>query len=118
MTGLCSGVSGCSTPLAGSRDLLYHSKYRSNSLTTNEVKLMDFPSQTLDKIRYGDTDRQGHVNNAVFATFLETGRVQILFDPAVPPLEAGSSFVLARLVLDFRSEISPTPGPKLFLEVR
>ena len=25
--------------------------------------------------RYGDTDRQGHVNNAAFVTFCETGRV-------------------------------------------
>jgi acyl-CoA thioesterase FadM len=30
---------------------------------------------TYDKLRYNDTDRQGHVNNAIFATFFETGRV-------------------------------------------
>jgi acyl-CoA thioester hydrolase len=36
-----------------------------------------YPSVTYDKVRYADTDRQGHVNNAVFATFLETGRVEI-----------------------------------------
>ncbi len=41
--------------------------------------LEDFPHRTFDKLRYGDTDRQGHVNNAVFATFLETGRVEMLF---------------------------------------
>ena len=38
----------------------------------------NFPFRTRDKLRYGDTDRQGHVNNAVFATFLETGRVDML----------------------------------------
>jgi acyl-CoA thioester hydrolase len=32
--------------------------------------LEDFPFQTFDKVRYADTDRQGHVNNAAFATFL------------------------------------------------
>lgn len=55
-------------------------------------------------IRYADTDRQGHVNNAVFATFLESGRVPILYadQPAAPE---GASFMIARLVLDFRSEI-------------
>ena len=31
-----------------------------------------FPSRTHDKLRYNDTDRQGHVNNAVFSTFLES----------------------------------------------
>ena len=36
--------------------------------------LDQFPLRTRDKLRYADTDRQGHVNNAVFATFLETGR--------------------------------------------
>lgn len=37
------------------------------------LSLEDFPLRTYDKIRYADTDQQGHVNNAVFATFLETG---------------------------------------------
>ncbi len=37
-------------------------------------RLEEFPLRTSDKVRYGDTDRQGHVNNAVFSTFLETGR--------------------------------------------
>jgi acyl-CoA thioester hydrolase len=67
----------------------------------NEVSLGDFPFRTFDKIRYADTDRQGHVNNAVFATLLETGRVEILFELAEP----GSSFVIARLTVEFRAEI-------------
>ena len=35
--------------------------------------------------RYGDTDRQGHVNNAAFATFCETGRVLFLYPDAEHP---------------------------------
>lgn len=58
-----------------------------------------------DVLRYGDTDRQGHVNNALFATFCETGRTAFLYDPAAPLAPDGHSFVIARLVLDFRSEI-------------
>jgi acyl-CoA thioester hydrolase len=73
---------------------------------TNDVALEDFPAHAADKIRYGDTDRQGHVNNAVFATFLESGRVEILYDPRHPLADPGSAFVIARLVLDFRSEIT------------
>lgn len=64
-----------------------------------------FPHHATDKIRYADTDRQGHVNNACFATFLETGRVEILYDPEHPLAADGSEFVIARLTLDFRDEI-------------
>jgi hypothetical protein len=41
-----------------------------------EIKLTDYAFQAYDKLRYGDTDRQGHINNAVFTTLLETGRVE------------------------------------------
>ena len=68
--------------------------------------LGDFPLKTFDKVRYADTDRQGHVNNAVFATFLETGRVEVLYNPDDPILAAGSSFVIASLKLDFLKEIN------------
>lgn len=65
----------------------------------------EFPRQSTDKVRYADTDRQGHVNNALFATFLETGRVEILYDPDHPLAADGAEFVIARLSLDFRGEI-------------
>lgn len=71
-----------------------------------ELKLADFPLRTFDKIRYVDTDRQGHVNNALFASFLETGRVEILYNPAYPILAEGSSFVIASLKLEFLEEIT------------
>jgi acyl-CoA thioester hydrolase len=71
-----------------------------------DIALEDFPARTSDKIRYGDTDRQGHVNNAVFATFLETGRVEILRGPGEPLADPGSAFVIARLVLDFHAEVT------------
>ena len=58
-----------------------------------------------DHARYGDTDRQGHVNNAVFATFLETGRVGFLYDAETPLSPPGTEFVIARLTLDFRAEL-------------
>ena len=64
-----------------------------------------FPLKAHDKLRYADTDRQGHVNNAVFSTFLETGRVELLYNPAHPLLTEGNSFVIASLKLDFIKEI-------------
>lgn len=60
---------------------------------------------TKDVVRYADTDRQGHVNNAVFATFFESGRVAILYAPATPLAPDGGSFVIAHLSLDFLGEI-------------
>ena len=67
--------------------------------------ITDFPLLSTDKLRYGDTDRQGHINNAVFATYLETGRVEMLYTPDNPLAAPGCEFVIAQLVLDFRNEI-------------
>lgn len=69
-------------------------------------QLEDFPSTTYDKIRYGDTDRQGHINNAQFSTFLETGRVEFLYHPDRPILAEHCSFVIASLYLNFLREIT------------
>lgn len=66
----------------------------------------NFPFRTREKLRYGDTDRQGHVNNAVFATFLETGRVDMLINGGVDLMGPDGAFVIARLVLDFRREVN------------
>lgn len=67
--------------------------------------LADYPLVTYEKLRYADTDRQGHVNNAVFATMLETGRVELLLAPGEPLHEPGCDFVIASLHLDFRDEV-------------
>ncbi len=60
---------------------------------------------TYDKLRYGDTDRQGHVNNAVFATFCESGRVMFLYDERLSLAGPDANFVVVRLEIDFRSEL-------------
>lgn len=65
----------------------------------------DFTFQTHDKVRYADTDRQGHVNNAVFSTFLETGRVEFLYHPDKPLAEPDASFVIASQTLQLLGEI-------------
>lgn len=68
--------------------------------------LSQYPLVTFEKLRYADTDRQGHINNAVFATMLETGRVELLYHPQQPLFEAGCAFVIASLQLEFRGEIN------------
>ena len=69
------------------------------------LKLEDHKHQTFDKVRYRDTDRQGHVNNAVFSTFFETGRVEFLYHPEKPMYGEGCSFVIASASIDYLLEI-------------
>lgn len=73
---------------------------------TDIPSLQDYPARATDKLRYCDTDRQGHVNNAVFSTFLETGRVEILHGPNGEVADEGAAFVIARLELDFLGEVT------------
>lgn len=65
----------------------------------------DYASWTMDTIRFADTDKLGHVNNAAFSTFLESGRVHFLLDPAKPLNQPGTSFVIAKLILEFKAEM-------------
>jgi acyl-CoA thioester hydrolase len=65
----------------------------------------DFPHWTSDTIRYGDLDRQNHVNNAVFSTFLETGRVLVLREPVYGLVVPDTEYILVRVVIDFRGEM-------------
>jgi acyl-CoA thioester hydrolase len=58
-----------------------------------------------DLIRFADIDRQGHVNNAVFATYLETSRVGIIYDRERGLQVEGATTVLARLEIDFLKEL-------------
>ena len=73
---------------------------------SDPIRPTDFPLVTTCRLRYADTDRQGHVNNAVFAEMLEVGRTELLYDPASPLAAPGCAFVIARLTLDFRAELT------------
>jgi acyl-CoA thioester hydrolase len=65
----------------------------------------DFPHRTVETIRFGDLDRQNHINNAVFATYFESGRVIILYGEQYGLTVPGASFVLAHLSIDFLGEM-------------
>ena len=65
----------------------------------------DFPHRIVEAIRFSDLDRQNHVNNAVFATFFESGRVVLLYNEEYGLMTPGASFVLAHLSIDFLGEI-------------
>ena len=53
-------------------------------------------------VRFRDLDSLGHMNNAVYATFLEQARIAFL-----APLGAQvTNMILARLEIDFRAQVS------------
>ncbi len=59
---------------------------------------------TTQKLRFCDTDRLGHVNNAVYAEMFEAGRVEML---APLDLMGGPhAVVIARLEIDFLREMN------------
>ncbi len=69
-------------------------------------ELHQFPVQMTEKLLFGDTDRLGHINNAVFATLCESGRVAFLYDPERPLLVEGTQFVIAKLTINFIAEMN------------
>ena len=50
-----------------------------------------------ERVRFRDCDAMGHVNNAVYSTYLEESRIGVLGGLA--------DFILARVELDFRAEL-------------
>ena len=65
-----------------------------------------FRHRTPLQVRFRDTDAFGHVNNAVFATYVELARVRYLVDVLRPegPFQR-LPLILAHLSIDFRSPI-------------
>ena len=81
--------------------------YSVSSIDKNKPISFDlYPIKSCEKIRYADTDRQGHVNNAVFSTMIETGRVEVLYNPENPLAAPNCSFVIASQQLDFLSQVT------------
>ncbi len=68
--------------------------------------LSEFPFQSQQQLRFSDTDAVGHVNNAIFATLFEAGRVDVLFGPKHPKLSPDTQFVIAKLSIDFLGELN------------
>ena len=59
--------------------------------------MTEFPHVLRERVRFRDCDAMGHVNNAVYSTYLEEARIGVLGDLI--------SFILARVEIDFRAEL-------------
>ena len=57
----------------------------------------EFPWRHRERVRFRDCDAMGHVNNAVYSTYLEESRIGVL--------GGLTEFILARVEIDFRSEL-------------
>ena len=62
-----------------------------------EGGVVSFSHVHRDRVRFRDCDAMGHVNNAVFSTYLEESRIGVL--------GGLNAFILARVEIDFRSEL-------------
>jgi acyl-CoA thioester hydrolase len=67
--------------------------------------LEDFPYRLTDNVRFADLDPNQHVNNAVYATYFETGRVTLVKDRSYGLMPPGLAWVLVRLDIHFRAEL-------------
>ena len=70
-----------------------------------EPRLEDFPFRLSDNVRFADLDPNQHVNNAVYATYFETGRVTLMKDRSYGLMPEGVTWIMVRLDMHFRAEL-------------
>jgi acyl-CoA thioester hydrolase len=58
-----------------------------------------------ERVRFRDLDAMGHVNNAVFLTYIESARVAFLKDLGAAPSLQEMSIIVARIEIDFRAPV-------------
>ena len=68
-------------------------------------RLEDFPYRLTDNVRFADLDPNQHVNNAVYATYFETGRVTLMKDRSFGLMPEGLAWIMVRLDMHFRAEL-------------
>ena len=68
-------------------------------------RLEQFPGRASDLIRFGDLDPQGHVNQAVYLTYFETGRVAMFRNRDLGIGVPGLTYVMVRMEVDYMKEL-------------
>jgi acyl-CoA thioester hydrolase len=67
------------------------------------VQAADFVHR--ERVRFRDLDALGHVNNAVFLTYIESARVAFLLDLGAATTLEDMSIIVARIEIDFRAPV-------------
>jgi acyl-CoA thioester hydrolase len=75
-------------------------------------ELEDFPFRVADNVRFADLDPNHHVNNAVYATYFETGRVTLMKDRSYGLMPEGLAWMMVRLDMHFRAQLRCRPRSK------
>ena len=58
-----------------------------------------------ERVRFRDLDPMGHVNNAVFLTYIEQARVAFLEDAGAATGIEDMNIIVARIEIDFRAPV-------------
>jgi acyl-CoA thioester hydrolase len=58
-----------------------------------------------EQVRFRDLDAMGHVNNAVFLTYIESARVAFLQHLGAAPTPQTMPIIVARIEIDFRAPV-------------
>jgi acyl-CoA thioester hydrolase len=69
------------------------------------LRLEDYPYRLSDNVRFADLDPNDHVNNAVYASYFETGRVTLMKDRSYGLMPPGIAWIMVRLDIHFRAEL-------------
>jgi acyl-CoA thioester hydrolase len=64
---------------------------------------VSFPVHCPIEVRFRDCDAMGHVNNAVYLTYLEIARFAYWKAADIGRLEGDISYIIARVEIDFRA---------------
>jgi acyl-CoA thioester hydrolase len=64
---------------------------------------VSFPVHCPIEVRFRDCDAMGHVNNAVYLTYLEIARFAYWKAAEIGRLEGDISYIIARVEIDFRA---------------
>jgi len=90
---------------AGDREISVNDQPAAKPAAKPAPKFTDYPYRITDNIRFGDLDPQGHVNQAMFLTYFESGRVSMFRTPDLGIGIPGLTFVLVRIEVDYIKEL-------------
>ena len=72
---------------------------------TKNKNLTDFPFHVNIQTRWRDLDAFGHVNNAVFATYIETARGTLFKRWSLPFDGTGKSLIVASMTINYLKQL-------------
>ena len=72
----------------------------------SDYKIDDYKLRYHLKTRFRDLDAFGHVNNAVYASYIESARVELLNNWKIPRSNKGKSIIMASLKINYHSQLS------------